>query len=58
MLKIMFVGKDKITKTKNFKVFNIGKMILGIAKLKGWLLVIALLRIRYLFSYHFESTMN
>ena len=56
MLKIMFV--DKITKTKNFKVFNIGKMILGIAKLKGWLLVIALLRIRYLFSYHFESTIS
>ena len=57
MLKIMFIGKDKITKTKNSKVFNIGKMILGMVKLKGCLMVIALIRVR-LFSYHFESTIN
>ena len=54
----MFIGKGKITKTKNSKVFNIGKMILGMVKLKGCLMVIALIRVRYLFSYHFESTIN
>ena len=40
MLRILFIEKDKNTKTKNFKALNIGKIIIRIVKLKIWLMVI------------------
>ena len=49
MLRILFIENCKITKTKNFKALNIGKMTLRIEKLKIWLMVIQLREVRSYF---------
>ena len=48
MLRILFIEKGKNAKAKNFKAFNIGKIILRIAKLKVWLMVVPLMEVSYL----------
>ena len=48
MLRILFIKKDKNTKTKDLKALNIGKMILKIVKLKIWLMVISQIEVSYL----------
>ena len=48
MLRILFIEKDKNTKTNNSEALNIGKIILRIVKLKIWLLVISLMEVIYL----------
>ena len=48
MLGILFIEKDKNTKTNNFKALNIGKIILKIVKLKVWLMVVPLMEVSYL----------
>ena len=47
MLRILFIEKDKNTKTKNFKALNIEKMNLKIVKLK-WSMVVPLMEVSYL----------
>ena len=48
MLRILFIEKGKNAKAKNFKAFNIGKIILRITKLKVWLMVVPLIEVSYL----------
>ena len=48
MLRILFIKKGKNTKTKDFKVLNIRKMILKIVKLKIWLWLILQIEVSYL----------
>ena len=58
MLRILFIENCKNTKTNNFKVLDTGEMILGIVKLKIWLMVNQLMEVRYLLYNYFESTNN
>ena len=48
MLRILFIKKGKNTKTNNFKALNIGNFFKKIVNLKGWLMVVLLIEVRYL----------
>ena len=48
MLRILFIKKGKNTKTKDFMVLNIRKMILKIVKLKIWLWLISQIEVSHL----------
>ena len=48
MLRILFMEKDKNTKTNNFKALTNRKIISEIVKLKVWLMVVPLMEVSYL----------
>ena len=58
MLRILLIERYKNTKINNFKAFNVGKLILKIAKLKICLMIIQIMDVRCLFYNHFKSTIN
>ena len=48
MLRTLFIEKGKSTKTNNFKLLNIGNIVLKIVKLKVWLMAVPLIEVSYL----------
>ena len=56
MLRILFIEKDKNTKTNNFKALDIGKNYFKNCEIKNWLMVILLMEVRYLLQNYFKST--